>query len=329
MEYRRLGNSGLKVSEIGLGGNNWGGRVAEELAITIINQALEIGINFLDTAALYVQGRSEEVIGKAVRGKRSQVIIATKFGHPSHESSSEQGGSRSSIMKSVDASLKRLNTDYIDLYYMHHPDPVTPVEETLRTLDDLIRTGKVRYIGYSNCTAWQLCDALWTSRINSLPAFIAVQEVYSLLDRSAERELIPCCEAHGAGFVAYAPLASGFLTGKYRRGHEIPAGTRLSRPEQHHSHIMTDANYDKLASIETFAKERGRNVGEVAIAWLLCHPWFGSVIPGASNIDQLSANVVATAWKLTEDEINQLGSYVPLLRPYYPRPQLSDPVYLA
>ena len=329
MEYRRLGNSGLKVSEIGLGGNNWGGRVTEELAITIINNALEIGINFLDTAALYVQGRSEEVIGKAIKGKRSQVVLATKFGHPSQETPSEQGGSRCSILKSVEASLKRLNTDYIDLYYMHHPDPATPMEETLRTLDDIIRAGKVRYIGCSNYAAWQLCDALWTSRTNNLSAFIAVQEVYNLLDRSSERELIPCCETHGTGFVAYAPLASGFLTGKYRRGHEIPAGTRLAQLEPHHSHIMTDLNYDKLADIETFAQERGHNVGEVAIAWLLSHPWLSSVIPGASNIDQLSTNVAATGWKLTEDEVSRLGQYVPLLRPYYPRPHLSDPVYLA
>jgi len=329
MEYRRLGNSGLKVSEIGLGGANWGGRVNEEVSINIISHALENGINFLDTAALYAQGRSEEIIGQAVRGKRSQVIIATKFGHPTNESSSEQGGSRRCIMKSVDASLRRLNTDYIDLYYMHHPDPGTPIEETMRTLDDLVRTGKVRYIGYSNCTAWQLCDALWTSKLNNLVAFVAMQAVYNLLDRSAERELVPCCEAHGIGLVAYAPLASGLLTGRYRRGHKIPAGTKLAEPLPFYTHIMTDANFDKLARLEAFAKERGHNVGEVAIAWLLSHLWVGSIIPGASNIDQLSANVAAIGWKLTEEDISQLGRYVPLLRPFWPRPQLSDAVYLA
>ena len=329
MEYRNLGNSGLKVSAIGLGGSNWGGKVTEELSIKVINHALDLGINLLDTAAYYVHGRSEEVIGKAIKGKRPQIVLATKYGHPNDETPAESGGSRRSIMKSVEASLKRLNTDYIDLYYMHHPDPTTPVEETLRTLDDLIRRGKVRYIGCSNHAAWQLCNTICTARMHNLPGFIAVQEVYNLLDRSSERELIPCCEALGVGFVAYAPLASGFLTGKYRHGEGIPAGTKLADPAPHHSHILTDANFNKLAVVEAFARDHGCTVGEVAIAWLLCHPWLGAVIPGASSIEQLTANVAAIDLKLTEEDIDRLGRYVPLLRPYFPRPQLSDPIYLA
>ncbi len=306
MEYRRLGNSGLKVSAIGLGGNNFGARANEEASINVIKHAIELGINFIDTAAMYAQGRSEQIVGKAIVGKRSQVIIATKFGHPTNVSSSEQGGSRSYIMKAIDASLRRLNTDYIDLYYMHHPDPETPVEETLRTLDGLIRVGKVRYIGYSNCAAWQVCDALWTSKLNNLAAFTAVQVGYNLLDRSIERELVPCCKAHGIGVVPWGPLARGFLTGKYHHGQKIPAGMRLAEPLPIYDGILSEANFEKLAKLEAFAKERGHNVGELAIAWLLSHPWLASVIAGAMNTEQLSANAAALGWKLTEEDKNQL-----------------------
>jgi len=299
MEYRRLGSSGLKVSEIGLGGNNFGNRAAgvdEQTSINIINHALEMGINFIDTAETYAQGRSEELIGKAVNEKRSQAIIATKFGLPKSVSPSKQDGSRNYIMKAVEASLRRLNTDYIDLYYIHRPDLETPIEETLRALDDLVRTGKVRYIGCSNFAAWQLCEALWTSKLRNLESFIAVQSKYNLLDRSIEQELVPCCQTYGIGLIPWGPLAAGFLTGKYRRGQEIPAGTRLANRPLVYSDTLTDANFDKLAKLEAFAEERGHSVGELAIAWLLSHPWLGSVIAGAVNIEQLSANVGAGQW---------------------------------
>ncbi len=307
MEYRRLGSSGLKVSDIGLGGNNFGAWADEETSINIINHALELGINFIDTAEMYAQGRSEELVGQAIKGKRSQVIIATKFGHLKSVRPDQQGGSRSYIMNAVDASLKRLNTDYIDLYYIHSPDPETPIQETLRALDDLVRTGKIRYIGCSNFVAWQLCEALWTSKLNNLESFITVQSRYNLLDRSIERELVPCCQTYGIGLVPWGPLASGFLTGKYRRGQEIPAGMRLANPLPIYDDILTDANFDKLANLEAFAKERGHSVGELAIAWLLSHPWLGSVIAGAMNIEQLSANMAATDWKLTAEDIVQLS----------------------
>ena len=205
MEYRRLGRSGLKVSEIGLGCNNLGIRADEETSFHIVNHALELGINFIDTADSYAQGRSEEIIGRAVMGKRSQVIIATKFGHPRSVGPHEQGGSRSFIMKAVEASLRRLHTDYIDLYYVHYPDSETQIQETLRALDDLARTGKVRYIGCSNFAAWQLCEALWTSKFNNLESFIAVQPRYNLLDRSIERELVPCCQTYGIGVIPWGP----------------------------------------------------------------------------------------------------------------------------
>lgn len=305
MEYRKLGNSGLRVSEVGLGGNNFGARIDEETAINIINHALEIGVNFIDTAEVYGQGQSEELVGKALKGKRSQVIIATKFAYYIIKPD-QQGGSRSYIMKAVDASLKRLQIDYIDLYYMHSPDPETPILETLRTLDDLVRAGKVRYIGCSNFAAWQLSDALWTSRHHNLEPFIAVQSRYNLLDRSVERELIPCCQSHGTGVIPWGPLAGGFLTGKYRRGQAAPAGVRLSTPQRVYSDVITDENYDKLAKLEAFAQERGHAVEELAIAWLLSHPWLGSVIAGAMSKEQLSANVAAADWKLTADDLAEL-----------------------
>ncbi len=306
MKYRRIGNSGLKVSAIGLGGNNFGARADEETSVKIIKDALDMGINFIDTADMYSQGRSEELIGKAVKGKRSQAIIATKFGHPRTIGTDQLGGSRSYLMKAVDASLRRLNTDYIDLYYFHYPDPETPIQETLRALDDLVRSGKVRYTGCSNFAAWQLCDAVWTSRTYNLESFIVVQSRYNLLDRSIERELVPCCQHYGTGIIPWGPLASGFLTGKYLRGQKIPAGTRLANPPEIYGDILNDTNFGKLAKLEAFAKERGHIVGELAIAWLLSHPWLGSVIAGAMNKEQLSANIAAADWILTAEDIVHL-----------------------
>ncbi len=302
MEYRRLGYSGLKVSEIGLGGNNFGGRSDTEQSIKVINDALEMGINFIDTAELYANGRSEEIVGQALKGKRSQVIIATKFGYKRTLTPAQQGGSRDYIMRAVEASLRRLNTDYIDLYYIHWYDSVTPILETLRTLDNLVRAGKVRYIACSNFDAWQLNDAWWTSKAHNLEPFIAVQPKYHMLYRSIEKELVPCCEAHGIGVIPWGPLASGFLTGKYHRGQAIPAEMRLAKPFSIYNDIVTNDNYDKLEKLESFAKERGHSVGELAIAWLLSYPWLGSVIAGVMNFEQLSANVAAADWKLTAED---------------------------
>lgn len=306
MEYRRIGNSGLKVSVVGLGGNNFGGRASEQASLDVIGQALDMGINFIDTAAMYTAGRSEELVGRAVKGKRSEVIIATKFGNPRSVGPSEQPGSRGHILRSVEASLKRLATDYIDLYYLHYPDSETPIEETLRALNDLVRSGKVRYIACSNFAAWQLSEAMWTSRFNNLESFIAAQSRYNLLDRSIEKEVVPCCQAHGVGIIPWGPLASGFLTGKYDRNNEIPAGTRFASPFTIYQDVLTDANFDKLTKLEAFAAERGHSVTEVAIGWLLSHPWLGSVIAGAMNIEQLSMNVAAAEWKLTSEDVLEL-----------------------
>lgn len=302
MEYRRLGNSGLKVSEISLGGNVFGKWADESMSIAVINHALEMGINYIDTADMYGQGRSEELIGKTVKSKRSQSIIATKFGHPMGDGPNESGASRYHIMKALDASLRRLQTDYIDLYQVHLPDPTTPIEETLRALDDLVRAGKVRYIGCSNFAAWQLCEALWISKVNNLHSFVTVQPRYNLLERQIETELVPCCQAYNIGVIPWGPLVGGFLTGKYRKGQEAPAGVRLSEPYPLYDNIFTEANWNKLSKLETFATERGHTVGELAIAWLLAKPWISTVIVGARNLEQISANATAAEWKLTAEE---------------------------
>ena len=308
MEYRRLGNSGLKVSELGLGGNNFGWWADEQTSITVINHALDQGINFIDTADVYDQGHSEEFVGKAVKGKRHQVIIATKFGNPMGEAANERGGSRHYAMKAVDASLKRLQTDFIDLYQIHLPDPQTPIEETLRALDDIVHAGKVRYIGCSNFAAWQLCEALWTSKAGNVQSFVTVQPQYNLLARQIERELVPCCQAYNIGVIPYFPLASGFLTGKYRQGEELPADSRLSAPNPAFARIFTDENWSKLAKWEAFAAERNHTVGELAIAWLLAKPWISTVIAGSRKIEQVSANVAAGEWKLTPEEAAEVDS---------------------
>jgi aryl-alcohol dehydrogenase-like predicted oxidoreductase len=308
MEYRRLGRSGLKVSEIGLGSSSktFASKADEQTAINIIDHALYLGINFIDTADIYAGGRSEALVGQAVNGKRSQVVIASKFGYPTSVGPGERAGSRNHVMRAVDSSLRRLNTDYIDLYYIHCPDTETPIEETLGAMDDLVRVGKVRYLGCSNFAAWQLCEALYTSKLNNLESFVTVQSKYNLLDRSIERELVPCCQAYGVGVVPWAPLASGFLTGKYHRGQEMPSEARLANVPSTYGNILTDANFDKLAKLESFAKKRGYHVGELALAWLLSHRWLGSVIIGVTSKEQLSLNVAAARCKLTTEDMAQM-----------------------
>lgn len=312
MEYRKMGNSGLKVSVVGLGGNNFGGRANEQASINVIAQALDMGINFIDTAASYTEGHSEELVGKAVKGKRSQVVIATKFGNPRSVGPAELPGSRRHIMAAVESSLRRLNTDYIDLYYLHYPDSETPIEETLRTLDSLVKSGKVRYIACCNFAGWQLSEAVWTSRSGNLESFIAVQSRYNLLDRSIEKELVPACLTHGVGIIPWGPLASGFLTGKYQQGKQAPVGARLasSSPMSIYSDVMTEANFEKLRKLESFSRERGHKIGELAVSWLLSHPWLGSVIAGAMNGEQLTENIAAANWKLTAEDIRELDKII-------------------
>lgn len=306
MEYRRLGNSGLKVSAVGLGGNNFGWWADEQVSIPVIHHAIDLGVNFIDTADVYARGQSEEFVGKAIKGKRTNLVIATKFANPMGDGPNERGGSRRYIMQAVDASLKRLKTDYIDLYQMHIPDPTTPMGETLRTLDDLIQAGKVRYIGCSNFAAWQMCEAIWISRANNFTTFVSTQPMYNLLSRGIERELVPCCQQYGISIIPYSPLASGFLTGKYQQGKPPPEGARLSGSDQRFQRVFNEANWSKLTKLESWAKEHDHTVGELAIAWLLAKPMVATVIAGARKSEQVDTNVAAGDWTLTPEEVTEV-----------------------
>ena len=305
MEYRRLGNSGLQVSAVGLGTNNFGGRMEAEPAARVVDEAIELGINFIDTADIYSKHLSEEYIGRAVKGKRQQVLIATKAAGAMGEDPNDRGASRQHIVPAVEESLRSLDTDYIDLYQMHFPDASTPIEETLRALTDLVRQGKVRYIGCSNYASWQAAEALWTSRTEHLESFVSVQPNYSLLNREVEKELVPFCRQYNMGILPFFPLASGFLTGKYRRGQAPPEGTRLAGGRMG-ARWLTDANFDMLDRLETFAAERGHPMVELAIAWLLATPQVSSVIAGATKPEQLQANAKAVEWHLTPEDLEEI-----------------------
>ena len=315
MNFRNLGSSDLRVSEIGLGCNNFGWAVDERTSIAVISEALDLGVSFLDTADMYDQGSSEESVGKALKGRRSQVVLATKFGHPMGDDPGDRGGSRSYVLKAAEASLRRLQTDYIDFYQFHLPDPDTPIEETLRALDDLVRAGKVRCIGCSNFSATQLREALAASSAKDLASFVTVQSRYNLIDRRIERELVPVCREHGIGVIPWGPLAGGFLTGKYRRGEQAPSEMRLGRQSplsNAYRDARTEANWSTLAGLTKFAEDRGHTVGELAIAWLLARPWVSTVIAGARVVDQVAGNVAAAQWILTEQEVSEVDALAPI-----------------
>jgi len=307
MEYRKLGQSGLQVSTVGVGTNNFCGRVDEERSTQVVRQAIEEGINFLDTANIYGRGLSEERIGKAIDGIRSQVLIATKVSGSMGDGPNTKGNSRHHIMQQVEDSLHRLQTDYIDLYQIHFPDPSTPIEETLRALDDLVRQGKARYIGCSNFTAWQVCEAIWTSKALNLTSFVSAQPEYSLLNRSVEHELVPFCHTYGIGILPYFPLASGFLTEKYRQGEPVPEGTRLASNARAQERAFTDKNFALLGKLENFAEKRGHPIVELAIAWLLGNSSVSSVIAGATRPEQVTANARASDWHLTKEDMEEIA----------------------
>ncbi|MYD35464.1 MAG: aldo/keto reductase [Dehalococcoidia bacterium] len=308
MEYRRLGNSGLQVSTVGLGTNNFGRRLEYERSEVVIKASLDNGINFIDTANIYSMGESEEHIGRALAGNREAAVIATKGGGQMQQRPHGSGNSRKHITSEVEASLKRLQTDYIDLYQIHFPDNDTPIEETLRALDDLIRAGKILYIGSSNFAVWQEAEAAWTSRQLGLNSFISTQPEYSLINRDVERELIPFSVKYNIGIIPYFPLAGGVLTGKYTQGQEPPEGTRMSTtPANFRGRFMNERTF-AIADVATkFAEERGHTTVELAIAWLLAQPQVASVIAGATRPEQVEANAKAADWTLTADEVTELN----------------------
>jgi aryl-alcohol dehydrogenase-like predicted oxidoreductase len=308
VEYRNLGNSGLQVSVVGLGCNNFGGRVDLAGTKAVIDQCVEEGITFFDTADLYGgAGKSEEFMAPALKPHRRNIVIATKAAGPMGEGPYWRGTSRKYLMEAVDDSLRRLDTDYIDLFQIHFPDPKTPIEETLRALDDVVRSGKVRYIGNSNFTAWQVVEADWVSKTEHLTRFVSAQNEYSLLQRKIEPELAPACQKYGLGVLPYFPLASGFLTGKYRPNEAPPEGTRLGNPNSPFAaRVLNEGNFDMLVKLEKFAEDRGHTMIELAFSWLASKPFVSSVIAGATKPEQVTQNAKSADWKLTDEEFTEI-----------------------
>lgn len=311
MEYRNLGRSGLQVSALGLGCNNFGGRCDLEQTEAVVHRAIELGITCFDTSDIYPpggkKGSSEEYLGQALQGHRREVVLATKFGGPMGEGPGWSGTSRRYIRFAVQESLRRLQTDYIDLYQVHFPDAKTPIDETLGALDDLVHEGLVRYAGCSNFSAWQIAEAHWVARSEHLTPFVSAQNQYSLLERGVEREVLPACAKYGLGLIPYFPLASGFLTGKYRPGESAPPGTRFGEGWRGADRVLNEGNFATLQRLEQFADEHGHSVLEAAIAWLVAQPGVGTVIAGATKPEQVEANVQAAAWRMTPDEVAEVA----------------------
>ncbi|HEY8347716.1 MAG TPA: aldo/keto reductase [Symbiobacteriaceae bacterium] len=307
MEYRNLGRSGLKVSQMALGTNAFGTRTDEATGIAIVHAALDAGINLIDTADMYGDGESERIIGKAIRDRRSRVVLATKGSWRVGDGPNDAGSSRQHILDAVDASLRRLNTDYIDLYQMHRWDDETPLEETLETLNDLVRWGKVRYIGCSNYAAWQIVKALGIQERRGFARYISHQPEYSPANRSIEREVIPACLSEGVGQIVYFPLAGGLFTGKYRRGAEPPAGSRAAtQGERFTKRWFTDRNFDLMERLEGLAAEAGISLPHLVLAWVMAKPGITSAIVGATRVEQVLANVAACEVKLSPELIRRV-----------------------
>jgi aryl-alcohol dehydrogenase-like predicted oxidoreductase len=300
MEIRKTGRSGLGVSVLGLGCNNFGMRIGADESRAVVTAALEAGITFFDTAQMYGGGKSEEFLGAALAGHRDDVVIATKFGR------AEVGGSRSEIIRSCEGSLRRLGTDYIDLYYQHYVDRTTPIDETLAALTQLVEQGKVRYLGSSNVAGWHVAEADHTARETGSERFVACQMEWSLLSRAVEAEVVPACRRYGLGMVAYFPLASGLLTGKYRRGQEAPAGTRFAEMP-YFAGVATDQNWDKVERLENFAEQQGKALTDLALGWVASQPETASVLVGATKPEQVAANAAAIDWHLTADELKEVA----------------------
>ena len=307
MEHRNLGHSGLQVSLVGLGCNNFGGRLDLEATQAVVHKALDTGITLFDTADVYGnRGGSEEQLGKILGERRKDIVLATKFGMRMDDEGVKMGASRRYIMAAMEDSLKRLQTDWIDLYQLHTPDPLTPIEETLRALEELVAQGKVRYIGCSNLVAWQVVEAHWTAELDRIGRFVACQDEYNLLNRSIEADLSPVMAKYGLGLLPYFPLASGLLTAKYKRD-VMPEGARLTENPTFANRVyMTEENWAIVEKLEAFAAKRGRNLLELAFCWLAAQAPTASIIAGATRPEQIEANVAAVSWELSAEEIAEI-----------------------
>lgn len=305
MEYRKLGTSGLKISAVGLGCNPFGNEVDQATAKAIVDAAMEEGVTYFDTADSYFEGRSEQLLGEALKGRRHEVLVATKFGNRTGPGPNDTGASRKHILESCEASLRRLQTDYIDVYQIHTPDRSTPIVETMRALDDLVRSGKVRYIGCSNFFEWEVAEAQWQARTHGLTEFVSCQDFYNVLYRDIEKRMEPFCVKNGLGMIPYFPLAGGLLGGAFQRGVEPPAGSRAAiRPT--FKAWDTDRNWTAQEKLRDFAAERGWALPQMAVAWLLTRPMMATVIAGADRPDHIRENVKALDVKFSDADLQQI-----------------------
>ncbi len=307
MEYRQLGNSGVRVSVIGMGTNQFGRKVSQEQVNDVLDTAVELGINFIDTADVYTDGDSETTLGHALKGRWDDFVVATKVYFPVGKRTNDTGASRYHIMNGVEASLRRLQTDHIDLYQMHRWDDNTPIQETMRALNDLVSSGKIRYIGASAYAAWQLAQANMLAELRGWASFVTVQSHYHMLERDVETEVLPYCQAQNIGFIPYFPLAGGFLTGKYKRGQDAPSDSR-GQSSPYVQAYMNDDNYTIVETLSTWAAEREHSMAELAHAWLLAQPQVCSVISGLTKIEHLQANAKAADWSLSTAEIGEIST---------------------
>lgn len=306
MEYRQLGASGVRVSTVGLGTNRFGSpSVAQAQVDEFIDAALDCGVNFIDTSNSYQSTSSETVLGNALRGRRHRFVVATKVFFPTGDGPNDRGASRYHLMSAIEDSLARLQSDHVDVYYVHRWDETTPIEETMRALDDLVRQGKVRYIGVSDFASWQLADANAIAEFRGWTSVVVIQSHYHMLERTVEGEVLPYCRAHGVGFVPYYPLAGGFLTGKYREGEKPPSGSR-GETNRYVQQYMVPHCYRIVRQLEEWARARSRSLNELAHAWLLAQPRVCSVISGATRVAQMRDNVRAADWHLTEQELQEI-----------------------
>jgi aryl-alcohol dehydrogenase-like predicted oxidoreductase len=312
MQYRNLGSAGVKVSPLCLGTMMFGGPTPAEESIRIMHQALDLGINFFDTADIYNAGQSEVVVGQAIAQRRDQVVLATKGRGPMGTGPNDAGASRSHLLRAVDASLKRLGTEFIDIYYVHTPDYATPIEETLRALDDMVRSGKVYYVACSNFRAWRLMEALGLSARLGLEKFACIQPLYNIVNRDIEVELLPLCKEHGIGVVSYSPLARGILSGKYRPGAAFPEGSRAARNDKRMQQAeLRDASFEISEALRKHCESRGVAMSQFALAWCLANPILTSVIIGPRTKEQFEDNLKCLDLTITAEDESFVDSLIP------------------